>query len=123
MNTLFSKRTLGIIILLLIVTNVVSLIAFTNLGKELSQTQYSLAQVQENKNILSFQKLFVDKVLNSDGVVDYDTRRQLDLSVGITNNEAVIDAWNAFIAAKTEADAQNKVKDLFSVMADQVYGK
>lgn len=123
MDTLLSRKTLFIIILILLVGNILWLIAFTNRGKELGQAQYSLAQVQVNKNILSFQKLFVDKVLKADGVVDYDTRRLLDQSVGSTNNKPVIDAWNAFIDAKTEADAQNKVRDLLSIMADQIYVK
>jgi hypothetical protein len=123
MDTLLSRKTLFIIILILLLCNILWLFAFASRGRELGQAQNSLAQVQENKNILAFQKLFVDKVLKADGVVDYDTRRLLDQSVGSTNNKPVIDAWNAFIAAKTEADAQNKVKNLLSVMADQMYGK
>jgi hypothetical protein len=123
MHTLLSRKTLYIIIAILLLGNILWLFAFSSRGRELGQAQNSLAQVQENKNILAFQKLFVDKVLKADGVVDYDTRRLLDQSVGSTNNKAVIDAWNAFIAAKTEADAQNKVKNLLSIIADQTSGK
>ncbi len=123
MNYIISRRTLIIIIFILLLGNIILGVTVVSRGRELDRVQSVLVISQQNKNILSFQKLFVEKVLDSDGAVDYDTRKLLDQTVGSTNNRAVIDAWNAFVSAKTETDAQGRVKGLLSVIADQVYEK
>ena len=121
MHDIFPNKTVSTLIVFLILLNIFSWVAYTSRGSELKNARNVAANIAQSRNILAFQKLFVDKILKSDGVVDYDTRRELEQAVGKTNDDAVIAAWNAFLLAKTETEGQAKVKDLLSTMADKAY--
>lgn len=122
MQNIFPNKTVSTIIIFLVILNIISWSAYSSRGRELEKSQNVVSSIEHSQNIMTFQKLFVDKVLKSDGMVDYDTRRELEQAVGKTNDDAVIAAWNAFILAKTEAEGQAKVQELLSVMAERAYG-
>ena len=121
MHDIFPNKTVSTLIVFLILLNIFSWVAYTSRGSELKNARNVAANIAQSRNILAFQKLFVDEVLKSDGAVDYDTRRELEQAVGKTNDDAVIAAWNAFLLAKTETEGQAKVKDLLSTMVDKAY--
>ena len=121
MHDIFPNKTVSTLIVFLILLNIFSWVAYISRGSELENARNVATNIAQNQNILAFQKLFVDKVLKSDGAVDYDTRRELEQAVGKTNDDAVIAAWNAFLSAKTETEGQIKVKELLSVIADRAY--
>ena len=78
-------------------------------------------KINLNKKILAFQKLFVDKVLNANGVVDFSTRVELQNAVTDINNADITKTWNDFLSAKTESEGQIKVKELLSLLATKAY--
>ena|SRR3989344_7630202 len=121
MHTLFPNKTVSTVIVFLVLLNIVTWIAYKSESRELALTQSAIANAEQSKNILAFQKLFVEKVLNSNGTVDYDTRRSLEQSAGKTNDESVIAAWNAFLDAKTEIEGQARLKELLLTLADRAY--
>lgn len=121
MHNIFPNKIASTLIIFLTIFSIVLLSAYVSRGRVLEKAQNEIATIEHSKNILFFQKLFVDKVLKSDGVVDYDVRRELEQAVGRTNDEAVIAAWNAFISAKNEKEGQDKVKELLSVIANRAY--
>lgn len=123
MHIIFPNKIVSAFIVFLIILNIILFSAYFSRGAELQKTQNIVASIEHSHNILAFQKLFIEKVLKSDGEVDYDTRRELEQSVGKTNDDAVIKAWNAFLSVKTEEEGQAKVKDLLSVLADRAYGQ
>jgi len=121
MHILFPNKIVSVLIIFFVIFNITLWSAYSSRGVELRKVQDTIANIEHSRNILAFQKLFVNKVLKSDGVVDYDTRRELEQSVGKTNDDTVITAWNAFLSAKTEDEGQIKVKELLSVLADRAY--
>ncbi|OGI90225.1 hypothetical protein A2911_02375 [Candidatus Nomurabacteria bacterium RIFCSPLOWO2_01_FULL_40_15] len=121
MHTIFSNKIVSALIIFLAIVNVVLWSAYSSRGAELQRVQDVIANIEYGRNILAFQKLFVDKVLKSNGEVDYDTRRELEQAVGKTNDDIVISAWNAFLSTKTESEGQMKVKELLSVLAERAY--
>lgn len=116
-----SKKTIWILTIILIATNVFWAIKYSSEMDTLNKAQEQLSAVVYNKKMLAFQKLFVDKVLRSNGEVDFDTRVMLQNSVNDTGDQEVIGAWNTFLKSKTEADGQARVKELLSLMASKVY--
>lgn len=117
-----NPRTKTYIIIFLSVVTLVLLFGYISKKREATSLNQNLQAIQENRDILSFQKLFITKVLKSSGDVSYDTRQELNEAVLLTNDEQVVTAWNDFLSAKTETAAQKKVLDLLYVMADSVYG-
>ena len=118
----FNKTTL-ILIFLLLASNIVWGLEYTTKQSQLITVQNELAEITQNKKILAFQKLFVDKVLNVDGVVDFNTRVELQNAIADIHNEAISQAWNAFLSAETELDGQNRVKELLSLLASNAYSE
>jgi len=121
MHIIFPNKIVSALMVFLVIVNIILWSAYSSRGLELQKVQNMIANIEHSRSILSFQKLFVDKVLKSDGMVDYDTRRELEQAVGKTNDDVVILAWNAFLSAKTEDEGQVKVKELLSVLADRAY--
>lgn len=116
----FSKTTL-VLIFLLLASNVVWGLQYASKKSQLDIASQELSTITQNKKILAFQKLFVDKVLNANGVVDFNTRVLLQNAVTDIHDEAITETWNAFLSTKTESGGQTKVKELLSLFASKAY--
>lgn len=116
----FNKTTL-LLIFLVIASNIVWGLEYASKKSQLDTASQELSTITQDKKILAFQKLFVDKVLNADGIVDFNTRVELQDAVTDIHDEAIAETWSAFLSAKTEADGQTKVKELLSLLADKAY--
>lgn len=122
MNNQSHKKTL-IIIILLIVSNIIWLWVFNVKSNKLQKAEAELATVVQNKKILAFQKMFVEKVLKSNGEVDFNTRVDLQNAVKDINDSEITNIWQGFLSAKTERDGQEKVKSLLSTIASKCYNQ
>jgi hypothetical protein len=116
-----NKITLIALIIILILTNIFWYFKNSSLQTKLVSTQVELNSIIKNKKVVAFQKLFVDKVLMSDGNVDFNTRVELQNAVTGMSDELIEKVWGAFLTAKTEGDAQNRVKELLSLLASKIY--
>lgn len=70
-----------------------------------------------NTKIMSFQKIFIEKVLKSGGEVSYKDRLDLESFAQNTNNQDIVNAWHSFLASKTEEQAQARVLYLLSLFS------
>jgi len=75
---------------------------------------------QLNEKIVTFNKLFVDKVLIEQGEVSYEDRLKLENAVIDTQDEEIINEWHAFLNSKTESDAQKETKKLLYLFANKM---
>lgn len=120
MNYLSNKIALTLVIVI-VASNIAWGIGYFKQKSVLRQTQNELKMSAQNKKIIAFQKLFVDKVLKSNGEVDFDTRVMLQNSVNDTRDKDIIAVWNSFLESKTEIDGQRRVKELLSLLSNKVY--
>ncbi len=107
-----------IITILLIMSLIVNLILVTSNRKIERNYRDSIKTNQKISSVLNFQKIFVDKILNSKGEVKYEDRKEIDRLASNTNNQNLINSWNDFVLAKTEYEAQNKVREILYIIAD-----
>lgn len=121
MKNLSSKKN-TILLVLLIATNIIWCAEYLKIKSDFSKMEADLGATVKNKKIVAFQKLFVDKVLKSEGVVDFNTRVSLQNSVNDTEDQDIVEAWNKFLSAKTEAEGQMRVKELLSLLSGKIYG-
>lgn len=110
-----------IIVLVLTVVNAISYFKILSLRSNLDSIKVELNSNIKNKKVASFQKLFIDKVLMSDGNVDFNTRVELQNAVTDINDATISKAWDSFLGVKTEIEAQKKVKELLFILANKVY--
>jgi Na+-transporting NADH:ubiquinone oxidoreductase subunit NqrC len=120
-NGVNKPKTILIIILILLAGNVFLGVKYFSVVKELRQTQAALETQKTNDKILEFTKLFIEKVLKAETEVDFETRLKLETAVRNLGDEEILSQWQKFIDSKTEADAQEEVKNLLEILVNKIH--
>ncbi|MDD2934867.1 MAG: hypothetical protein PHX25_00120 [Candidatus Pacebacteria bacterium] len=88
--------------------------------KEFNQEKVVLENQKLNEDILNFTKLFIEKVLKTETEVDFETRLMLENAVRNLNDKDILKQWQEFVASQDENEAQEKVKDLLSILINKI---
>jgi len=108
------------IILILLASNVFFASRYYMVQKELQNVRAGIKAQQINDKVLLFTKLFIKKVLKAQGEIDFETRLSLENSVRDLEDQQILEQWQKFTASKTEAEAQNNLKDLLEMLVDKI---
>lgn len=73
-----------------------------------------------NEKVVNFASMFIQKVLQADKEVDFETRLSLENAVRDLKDEEIMAEWQTFTASKTETDAQNSVKRLLGILIAKI---
>jgi hypothetical protein len=116
-----NKRIFYIILfgVLLIATVFFGLQYFT-LTQELSEIKTTQSKVELNGKVIDFASMFITKVLQADQEVDFETRLSLENAVRGLEDEEIMAEWQHFVGSKTEAEAQESVKDLLEILIGKI---
>ncbi len=115
-----NKRLLIIIIIVILLASTIFLAGQYYITLENLKAEKSLIQTyQHNEKILDFTKLFITKVLKAESEVSFEDRLQLENAVRDINNKAIFDQWQNFTESKTEAQAQQEVKNLLELLINK----
>lgn len=109
-----------ILILILLAGNVFLGVKYFSSQKELRQTQTALEIQKTNDKILEFTKLFIKEVLRAKTEVDFETRLKLENAVRNLGDEEILAQWSKFVESKTEAGAQEEVKNLLEMLVSKI---
>jgi hypothetical protein len=107
-------------VIVLIAVNSLWWIQYSALKEKYASASASSAVAAVNSQVLDFTAMFVDKVLGAKGDIDFDTRLALENGVRNLKDADVLNAWQAFVNSKTEADAQSRARDLLSVLVKKI---
>ena len=112
------KQRLILIILvgMLAIGNVYFGMKAYSLSKELAVSEADAASVHKKEKVIGFTRLFIEKVLNADKEVDFETRLQLENVVRDLRDGEILALWQKFTGSKTEAEAQTEVKNLLRLL-------
>ena len=114
------KIAILLIIFILLAGNVFFGARYAAVQQELRQTQAVLSVQNINANTLAFTQLFIDKVLNAEGEVDFETRLQLENAVRAIGDEQILTQWKKFSESANEQEAQVEVKNLLSELIRKI---
>lgn len=109
-----------IIILILLAGNIFFGVKYVNTQKILRQTQATVKTQQKDARVLVFTKFFIEKVLKADNEVNFETRLELENAVRNLEDEEILSQWQQFTESKTEADAQEQVKNLLGMLINKI---
>lgn len=112
-----TSTILVIIIIILLFLNIFFGFKFFTTQKQLNN---NLSSDETAKKVAIFNKVFVDKVLRSQGEIVYEDRLKLENAAADTNNAQVIDQWHKFLDSQTEQEAQQRVVELLNIMANKI---
>ena len=74
----------------------------------------------QNAKIISFENLFINKVLKAQGAVSPQDRLNLQSEVVGLNDNLILGDWNTFLASTSETDAQQATLVLLSDFANKI---
>ena len=76
-----------------------------------------------NSQIVAFDRLFVEIVLQNQGQgqVSYEDVLKLENAAANTKDQQIVDQWHAFLNSSTEAEAQAATRSLLTMFADKIY--
>ncbi len=109
-----------VVLVLLIVSVVGNIFLGVTWYQQHEQLKIVSAREASNTAIISFQKLFVSKVLTTQGNVSPEDRLKLEQAVVNTNDKDIQSAWQTFLASTTEAEAQQNVLTLLTLFANKL---
>ena len=115
-----NKRPLEILCVVLIISNIVFAYGYFTLSLKLGPAQSYQEKVEVNKKVVSFTSLFIQKVLQAETEVDFETRLSLENAVRDLKDEEIMTEWQNFTGSKTEAEAQNSVKKLLEILISKI---
>ena len=115
-----NKKIVIIVLFVLIVGNIFFAIKYFKTRTELKVATVALSVKETNEKIVSFNELFIEKVLNSTGEIEFETRLSLENAVRELGDEEILNQWKNFTNSKTEKDAQQEVKNLLNLLADKI---
>jgi len=110
------KIILAIVVLTLVSVNIFLGVSYFLALKQLKTTEKQLATQQSNIKIVKFTQLFISKVLKAEKEVSFEDRLVLENTVRDLNDSEVLIQWEKFTGSKTEAEAQNEVKNLLELL-------
>ena len=84
------------------------------------QAESQLAAAALSAQTLEFTQLFIEKILQAEGAIDFDTRLELENRVRALQNPEILAAWQSFTSSATQAEAQQEVKELLALLIDHV---
>lgn len=118
---LFNQRTIILsLIIVLFAGNVLLASQYYVSLKNLQAKESLLQTYQRNDKILSFTKLFIEKVLKAEAEVSFEDRLKLENAVRDINNKEIFDQWTKFTESKTESQAQTEVKNLLDLLINKI---
>ena len=119
-NGVNKPKIILIIVLILLAGNVFLGVKYFSVVKELRQTETLLQTQTTNEKVLELSKLFIKEVLKAETEVNFDTRLKLETAVRNLGDEEILNQWQKFVDSKTEAGAQEEVKNLLEVLLNKV---
>jgi len=118
MNNKNNKTRLIIIIAfgILLIVAVYFIFKTYSLSKALSIAPSDAASVQKNEKVIDFARVFIEKVLNADTEVDFNTRLQLENDVRNLKDDEILAGWQKFTESKTNTEAAVNVRELLKIL-------
>jgi len=87
---------------------------------DLVAARNTLKQQSLNSAVLDFHAFFIQAVLQAEGEIDFETRLKLEGAVRDLNDPEILTAWNTFVKAPNDRDAQIAIKNLLALLVDKV---
>ncbi len=114
------RHPLFVLIVILVASNIFFAWSFFKISHELESSRNKTTQAEVNVKVLDFTSLFIKEVLQADSEVDFETRLALENAVRDLKDEEIKASWQTFIGSKTEASAQDAVKNLLELLVSKI---
>ncbi len=81
----------------------------------------NMQKQQINSKVVSFEKMFIEKVLQAKSDVSFEDRLKLENAVRDLNDPQILAQWQKFSNSTSESDAQTQTKNLLDLLANKIF--
>ncbi len=120
---IFDKTRLmaNILMIILVGLNIFFSVQYTkNIQKDDAKIAEETSKTEERIKLSKFMKLFIDKVLSTDGTITFEDRVKLESDVRALGDEALVKQWEVFVASKDSESAQKSAVLLMSILMNKM---
>lgn len=120
---IFDKTRLmaNFLMLLLVGLNIYFSIQYTqNMKRADIEQAAQMAKTEERLKVSKFMKLFVDKVLGTNGTISFEDRVKLESDVRALGDENIVKQWDMFVSSADSAEAQKNAVMLMSFLMNKM---
>jgi hypothetical protein len=116
-----TRLTANFLMLLLVGLNIFFSIQYTQGIKRDDANKIEQALKSEEKlKVTKFMKLFVDKVLGTNGTISFEDRVKLESDVRALGDEQLVKQWETFVASTDSPTAQKNAVLLMSLLMSKL---
>ncbi len=123
-NNLFiaNKKTrwLALAVLVLAFAALFFGVKYVVLARENQKLQEQINNNQQQKQVVDFLDLFVQKVLKTDKEVSFEDRLKLENAIRNINDPELLAKWEKFTGGNNESEIQQGVKDLLEALVKRI---
>lgn len=120
---IFDKTRLvaNVLMLVLVGLNIFFSINYTqSIKREDIKKAEELVKSDDRLKISRFMKLFVDKVLGTNGTISFEDRVKLEADVRALGDDTIVKQWEAFVASQDSDTAQKNAVLLMSILTNKM---
>jgi hypothetical protein len=117
---IFDKTRLlaNILMVLLVCLNIFFSTQYTQgLKQEDAKLEQEAARSEQRLQYSRFMKLFVDKVLGTNGTISFEDRVKLEADIRALGDQNLIKQWDVFVLSSDSESAQESAVKLMSMLA------
>ena len=115
------KGVVSFLVIVILLAAAIALIGQNYVVRQnLAIAENTIESYQYNEKILSFSKLFVTKVLKTEGDVSFEDRLKLENAIRDINDKAIFNQWQEFVNSESQIQAQIAVKDLLELLITKI---
>ena len=116
-----TRLSSNILMIALVMMNIFFGIQYTqNIRNEDKLIEEQAARTEQRIQVAKFMRLFIEKVLSTNGTVSFEDRVQLENDVRKLGNEQIVKQWQAFVASKDGEQAQQRAITLMSLLSNKM---
>lgn len=120
---IFDKTRLvaNILMIFLVGLNIYFSVQYTqNIRTNDAKKVAEMAKIDENLKVSKFMKLFIDKVLSTNGTISFEDRVKLEADIRALGDENVLKQWNLFVESENSEEAQKNAVMLMSLLISKM---
>ncbi|PIP28101.1 MAG: hypothetical protein COX29_03025 [Candidatus Moranbacteria bacterium CG23_combo_of_CG06-09_8_20_14_all_35_22] len=117
-----TKIVLAVCVAVLFFSSSFLAVKYFSAKKEIANLQQKTVKINNGGNgkVLAFGQLFIEKVLEAQGEVEFETRLELENAVRDLNDEELLNQWKLFVASGDETSAQKEVRNLLKMLMNKI---
>lgn len=116
-----SKLTTNFLLILLVGLNIFFGIQYTqSIQRDSQKIVAESAKTEDRIKTSKFMKLFIDKVLSTNGTISFEDRVKLESDIRGLGDESLVKQWEVFVASKDGDTAQKSAVLLMSMLMNKM---